>query len=215
MWCHQRNFIFGTKLISHFLYRLQDGGVLPDALERFLRNHVRVIYLVRRDKVRQAISDFLANKVKLWHVYNESERRLATTTSTGLKSASKKYFFRYKYMTEQEDRLGNWVAGTNHIYIDYEELVSNPEAVVGRIANFLGFDDVGPASADIVRISGDVEEALRHRFEVDYAERFGHLPPLYTLNEMQSTPATRPACTELQSLRKFRTLRLGLCQNSS
>ena len=60
------NGVFSTKFISHYLQDLQktkfDFKLLFKNLDKF-------IYLVRKDTLAQAISIVLANKTKIWHIY--------------------------------------------------------------------------------------------------------------------------------------------------
>ncbi len=56
-----KNEVFGTKLISHFLEGYQ---------ESLSFDNFKFIYLIRRDKIAQAVSGFIATKINMWHVYS-------------------------------------------------------------------------------------------------------------------------------------------------
>ena len=65
-----KNSVFGTKLISHFVERyikLSKGEFDP------LSYFSNFIYLVRQDKIAQAVSLFMAQRSGVWHI-NESQK---------------------------------------------------------------------------------------------------------------------------------------------
>ena len=62
--------IFGTKLISHFLFDLQGAAGAPQRLQRMAEQGFRFIHL-QRDLVDQAVSKFLAAKSDVWHARGE------------------------------------------------------------------------------------------------------------------------------------------------
>ena len=128
-----KNGVFGTKLISHFL----EGYQASLSFDNF-----KFIYLIRRDKIAQAVSAFIATKTNMWHIYSEEQ--------------SKKYQSKLKTINIQDSDLER-VHNTYHnclrqelfldhfferynispLIIEYEEFAALPGVTLTKIMNYL------------------------------------------------------------------------------
>lgn len=179
MWRKQRNGWFGTKLISHFLFDLLDRARLPAEVCAAFRARVRIVYVLRRDKAAQAASDFLANHVKTWHVFDEAGRKALEASHGAVAYDYADMRRRFRFMREQEERLADWVRTMDHLLVDYDDLVADPEGTVRSVAAFLGAAAAGTPSAGVVSTRSDAADAIRARFAEDFGAQFGAPPPAF------------------------------------
>jgi len=186
LWRHQRNFVFGTKVISHFLFSLLSKISIPPAVCNHIKAHFSIIYLVRKDKVGQAISDFLANKSYIWHVRDAESLQALSNKHQVIEYSFEDILRRYKFMMEEEKKLSSYIKDTNHLVYFFEDLVADPDAAVGAVAKFLGFKDIGTPTAKVIKTESPINAILRERFVSDFRARFNSDPeecaPLSGLN---------------------------------
>ena len=176
---HQRNSIFGTKLISHYLFRCLSEISCPAEIANFIVADFRIIYLVRKDKVGQAISDFLANKSGIWHVRDQEVSRSLDEIHEQVEYSFDDILHRYKFMLQEDRKMTVCVQNTNHQVYFYEDLISDPRGVTASIAKFLGHKDIGSPDAKVMRTESSMYAALRQRFAADYRARFQADPDEY------------------------------------
>jgi LPS sulfotransferase NodH len=154
-----------------------------------IRQQYKIIYLVRRDKVRQAVSGYLADSVKVWHVRNEKG-----SAKLNLKHAEVEYYFeeilrRYRFLVGEDKKLAAYIKDIEHHLVCYEDMVANPVRAVAAAAKFLGFDDIGTPSAKVMKVDSPATNQFYEQFIADYQERFGRDPECYVAAE---TPETAP-----------------------
>jgi LPS sulfotransferase NodH len=215
LWKHQRNFIFGTKVVSHFLFDLKSKITVPETVSALIRSNLRIIYLVRKDKVRQAISDFLANRVKIWHVRDEKSHIDLRNKHAKIEYSFDEILSRYKFMLNEDERLTKGIQGFEHIVMFYEDLVAQPIISVTTAAEFLGFKNIGEPKAIVVKSDSPAADNFCSRFMVDYESKFGRPPADYIPTQPVSGEQIAPARFELQSLAELKNLSFGQYQKRS
>lgn len=131
--------VFGTKLISHFLFELQQTK--PN-FKQIFKSIDKFILLVRKDKVAQAVSLVVAQKTEVWHLRNNGKNTNYQSKLENIKindplldNVEQKYDFIHK----QEARLKK-VLFNNQIeplVVVYEDILDNAELQINRILDFL------------------------------------------------------------------------------
>ncbi|MGK7899148.1 MAG: Stf0 family sulfotransferase, partial [Xenococcus sp. (in: cyanobacteria)] len=137
------NRFFGTKIISHFLLSYRKKDLNGD---NFLKQYFsKYIYLIREDKIAQAVSIAIAQRTKIWHISNqeqqdEYDKKLQQINHNDItvEEIQKKYDFlvqQEKYLEKffQENQL-------EPLILKYEELVKNPHKYINDILLYLGID---------------------------------------------------------------------------
>jgi trehalose 2-sulfotransferase len=138
------NGVFGTKLISHFLFELKRAK--PNFRDIF-QSIDKYIILVRQDKVAQAVSLVLAQKTEVWHIqksvskdnldyktYQSALENIEIEEDLLLEVKQK-----HQFIINQENRLRR-ILDVNQIEpleIIYEEIVKNTESQIEKVCNFL------------------------------------------------------------------------------
>jgi LPS sulfotransferase NodH len=133
------NGVFGTKLISHFLFELQRAK--PDS-EQIFQSINQFIFLIRKDKLAQAISLVLAQQTQVWHLHSDAKK---TSYKSQLESieiddnllndVEQKVIF----IEQQEDRLQKILAHhqIQPLIVVYEDLLDDAPGQINRILDFL------------------------------------------------------------------------------
>jgi trehalose 2-sulfotransferase len=132
--------VFGTKILIDFLLMAQEAD--PDA-GRFLREAVgdlRVLRIIRRNKVDQAVSDHLARQTGVWHLWNDTTKagygeRLAQVGDDIAGAAAT-----WRKFVANEARLDRLLRenAITPIDIDYDALAADPKGVVKGVAEAMG-----------------------------------------------------------------------------
>jgi trehalose 2-sulfotransferase len=133
------NGVFGTKLISHFLFELQrakpDHKNLWQSIEQF-------ILLIRKDKVAQAVSLVLAQKTEVWHLHSDDKKNSYQAQLDSLKidrSLLNDVEQKVLFIEQQEARLKKTLA--NHqiqpLVVVYEDILADAPGQIDRILDFL------------------------------------------------------------------------------
>lgn len=134
------NGVFGTKLISHFLFELQQSK--PDFPQIF-KSIDKFILLIREDKVAQAVSLVLAQKTEVWHLYgsaNNLDYRSQLDNIEIDRALLDDVEQKYHFINRQEDRLRRILANNqiNPLEIIYEDILEDAPSQVNRILDFIG-----------------------------------------------------------------------------
>jgi len=138
------NGVFGTKLISHFLFELRKAKpnfkkIFP-AIDKY-------IILVRKDKIAQAVSLVLAQKTEVWHIHKKPNQNNANyqayqSALNNIKISDELLLEvkqKHKFIVNQENRLRN-ILNANQIEpleIIYEDIVENAESQINQVLDFL------------------------------------------------------------------------------
>lgn len=169
------NGVFGTKLISHFLFEFlratPDCQQIFDSIDKY-------ILLVRRDKVAQAVSLVLAQKTEIWHIRhhnNTNNNNISYQSKLDhidindalLKNVEQKYNF----INNQEARLKKILAKheIEALELAYEDIVEDAKLQTNRILNFLGIvkpdNYVENVNSEIKKMSSHISQKIIHQFK--------------------------------------------------
>jgi len=167
------NSVFGTKLISHFLFELRQAK--PDFKEVF-KAIDRFILLIRKDKVAQAVSLVLAQTTEVWHIHNNAKKASYQSQLDSIEindelldNVEQKVIF----IKQQEDRLKRVLA--NHkvepLLVVYEDILDDAPGEINRILDFLNI--VKPAGHTMQITSGikRMPSAISQRIIQQYQKR--------------------------------------------
>jgi trehalose 2-sulfotransferase len=137
------NGVFGTKFISHFLLDFKqtkfDFAQIFNSIDKY-------IFLVRRDKIAQAVSIVLAQRTEVWHIRdNEKDLTKNITYQSKLKTVDideallEDVEQKYEFIKRQEARMHQLLEGyqIKPLQVEYEEIVENAELQVERILKYL------------------------------------------------------------------------------
>ena len=134
------NRVFGTKIISHFLFELKQTK--PDFRQIF-RSIDKFILLVRQDKLAQAVSLEVAQQTEIWHLRGDatsinyrSKLESIEIDNSLLNNVEQKYDF----INRQEARLRK-ILSDNQIeplQVVYEDILEDAQLQIDRIIDFLG-----------------------------------------------------------------------------
>ena len=167
------NGIFGTKLISHFLFELKQAK--PD-FHKIFQAIDRFILLIRKDTVAQAVSLVLAQKTEVWHIHNNARKASYQSQLDNIEinnelldDVEQKVIF----IKQQEARLKRVLA--NHkiepLLVAYEDILDDAPGEIERILDFLGI--VKPAGHTLQITSGikRMPSAISQRIIQQYQHR--------------------------------------------
>ncbi len=166
-----KNGIFGTKLISHFLFHFmhlinqEDKGFLQKICQG-----LKLIYLVREDKYSQAVSAYVAHQTGIWHANNNQ-----ALETQQLKAQDIEYNFEsihqfYTEILKEENRLSTLLDELKipSLRVNYEMLVENPCQVMTDVSQYLGvnqtFVDI---KSDNLRLGNQINTQLISQFKHD------------------------------------------------
>ncbi|MEM8674117.1 MAG: Stf0 family sulfotransferase [Cyanobacteria bacterium P01_G01_bin.67] len=135
------NGVFGTKIISHFLFELKQTK--PDFKQLF-KSIDKFILLVRKDKLAQAVSLVVAQKTEVWHLHHNGQDKDTDyqskleniEISDGLLDDVEQ---KCNFIIRQEIRLKKLLAEhqIEPLIIVYEDILENPEQQIKIILEFL------------------------------------------------------------------------------
>jgi LPS sulfotransferase NodH len=136
------NGVFGTKFISHFLpTRYQSDSNFKEILSQF-----NFIYIIRRDKIAQAASGYIAQKTKTWHIDTDERYKAyqASLNEINIEDADLEKLHSYYRWILEEERF--WEAffekrQISPLVIEYEQFVESPERQVNKILKYLKIID--------------------------------------------------------------------------
>ncbi|MBJ3774890.1 Stf0 family sulfotransferase [Acuticoccus mangrovi] len=188
----RKNDVFGTKIISHFLRDLK--RLLTPAewalLEQFAGGAFK-IYLLRRNKLMQALSRDRAKSTQHYHLFSEGRREEYADKSQA-------WTYDFARISEEIVRLGNeeqqlfdimsaWPKGAGYLVVDYEQM--DADAIASTVAQGLQVT----LAADIERkdthiLRDDKTREFAERFVADYRAAYRaddsstHLPHSFFLD---------------------------------
>lgn len=167
------NKVFGTKIIWDFLQMFRTRLVAAEydwLLEQL--SHFSFFYLVRNDKVGQAVSDYVAHATGVWHKWRgateQYEEKLKQVSDQNMDELVRTY----NKFCAGEEQLRRFLEsiGASVKEVRFEEICEDPRREAAKIASALGFeideDNVkGPPSLE--RTTSDqhmkLESELRRR----------------------------------------------------
>ena len=138
------NGVFGTKLISHFLFEFQRAK--PD-FKQIFNSIDKFILLVRKDKVAQAVSLVLAQKTEVWHIHSNVNQNNTSYQSYRSRldnieindALLSEVQQKFKFIQNQEVRLKKILTANQRepLILTYEDIVEDPQSQINRVLNFL------------------------------------------------------------------------------
>jgi LPS sulfotransferase NodH len=178
-----RNEVFGFKLMSwyldDFLHRLRDTRAFGDAATdelTMLRNafpHLRFVHIVRRHKLRQALSTARALQTGLWKVQegktaSREPQFDAELIEQSLREAERQEKMWYTFF----ERIG-----ITPFRVEYEELCRDYEATVRGVLDFLKISlarsaRIGPPVT--IRQSDEISRMWEERFLTERPSVYSH-----------------------------------------
>lgn len=170
----QQNGFFSTKIISHFFLDLARKGCNEsDALQFFERNHVRAIYLSRKDRVGHALSVLAARKTGVYHTQQPEMERWQYPDYDFDETLRT-----YRAFERQERALWRFVEQLPHVYrVTYEELCKDPRPEMRRVLDFIGAKECSVAeSSGVERMPTGKALEYAERFRGEYVRKFGANP---------------------------------------
>lgn len=132
------NAVFGTKFISRFL----EGHINENNELIYLLKNFKFIYLIRRDKLSQVVSEFIAAKTNMWHIYSERQAQNYQDKLERLKIEDSdliQLHKMYKNCLREEKFLEN-LFDRYQIFpltVEYEKFVADPEENLNKILKYL------------------------------------------------------------------------------
>jgi LPS sulfotransferase NodH len=139
------NEVFGTKIIWDFLqmFHVRLAAAEYDwLLEQFSK--FNFFYLVRDDKVSQAVSDYVARATGVWHKWSEKAGRYEEKLK-GISDSStnlNELLGTYNKFCAGEDKLRHFLEkiGAPVTEIRFEQICEDPRREAAKIARALGFE---------------------------------------------------------------------------
>jgi LPS sulfotransferase NodH len=143
---------------------------------KFLNEHLdAVIYLERKDTVDQALSRWIAQHTRIWHVYNaEQEQRQALLSKQCPYRFNQIYYFWVRFHAEKEFWRQNLDQITPPVLrIDYERMLADPVVAISDCLQFLDHDPGQLKLPDQLKPAAPKPKELREQFLEDMENRFG------------------------------------------
>ncbi|MGH2413179.1 MAG: Stf0 family sulfotransferase [Microcystaceae cyanobacterium] len=136
-----QNGVFGTKLIFQFLSVFSQSEDFEQILKQF-----KLIYLTRRDKIAQAVSLFLAQKTKIWHIYSSQQNKKyqSQLKQVNIEDSDLEILHSiYQRILNQEHFLESFFERCQLVplIIEYEKFIEQPEKHLNTIVNYLNIVD--------------------------------------------------------------------------
>lgn len=133
--------VFGTKLIWDFLRSFQ-AHLTPEERDWFLERirACALYYLVREDKVEQAVSEHVAFSIGVWHKWENThqgyDQKLAQLGAVDLAALVKTY----DSMLAREEALQSWLdrSGLAYRRLSFDDICADPRGQARAIARQLG-----------------------------------------------------------------------------
>lgn len=168
------NKVFGTKFISHFLKGHIKAS--PEFKKIFDTYISKFIYLVRRDRIAQAVSLFLAKKTKIWHIPNQNIYDLYINKINQLNfqdSDLEEVHKLHLFLLEEEAFLRKLFKDNKiePLLIEYESLVQYPQIYLKNILDFLSietYQEINFETNAIKKTSSDLSKSIVERYSKKY-----------------------------------------------
>lgn len=133
------NSVFGTKLISHFLFELKQTK--PDFKQVF-KSIDKFILLIRKDKLAQAVSLVVAQKTEVWHLHNNGKNNNYQAKLENIEINNQlldNVEQKHDFICKQEARLQKILANNQiePLIVVYEDILTNAELQISHILDFL------------------------------------------------------------------------------
>jgi LPS sulfotransferase NodH len=168
------NSVFGTKFISHFLKDFQQTQFDFDQIFQLIPKY---IYLVRRDKIAQAVSVVVAQITNVWHIDN-SNRHLDYQTKLQTididEHLLQKVHRNYRSLEQGEVYLNQLFKRyqISPLRIEYEQLLENKTEQVQKIFDYLNIEYSQQHLADLQSTFKKTSSSLSEQIISKYQEKY-------------------------------------------
>lgn len=137
--CGQVGGLFGTKIISEFLFDAVGKAQAGDTLACLHKRGFQFIHL-SRDLAEQAVSKYVAGRTDLWHVHGEvrSQHQARIAQVPYDQAALRQHYQRAKAETEALNDALARLPATAVLAARYEDFTSEPLAALQQAASYLG-----------------------------------------------------------------------------
>ena len=171
------NGVFGTKIISHFLFRALNLGSASGA--DFLASYkdkTKIIYLERHDKVAQAISRLFAREAQVYNVRLREKKKQRNEVLQDLDYDYDRLAGIVDSLEKEEAKLRDalYASGPDVHEVAYEALDKDAEPEVLKILEFLDID-IGPnfefMPTNIKKVRDERNKEFYDRFQQDRRNR--------------------------------------------
>ena len=151
------NGVFGTKIISHFLFEFQQTK--PN-FKQIFKAIDKFILLIRKDKLAQAVSLVLAQKTEIWHLHTNKKDPTYQSKLADIKidrALLDDVEQKYDFIHRQETRLKRMLAKHQQkpLEIFYEDILEDAPQQIERILDFLA---IAKPESYIPRINSGVKK---------------------------------------------------------
>ncbi len=125
------------------------------------------IYLQRKDKVAQAVSLVVANQTGLWHLNSDGSEKQRTGSHKNPEYSYKQISKELSMLEDEADGWEEWFKSNNiePLRVWYEDLSSDPLAVLDRIMDFIGRSSNSEIKVRTARTSSDLNKQWSDRFK--------------------------------------------------
>lgn len=171
--------LFGTKVIADFAAALWPH--LDESQCRALErdwSDAGLVHLERQDKVGQAVSQFIADETRVWHVRNPGDEDAYTERKRSVVYDGERIKAAYERFQDDEARLRSYVKSRSGpiLHVTYEDLVADVQKVVSETVAFI--NGKPPSPVDLTHekyfpMSDDVNSEFAERFRRDLAREGG------------------------------------------
>jgi len=136
------NEVFGTKFIGYFF---QPHYQTNFDFNRILKSF-KFIYLVRRDKVAQATSLFMAQKTKTWHIASNQKNKdyQEKLSEVAIEDSDLAQIHSYHKLILSQEKFWETFFEQNHLSplaIEYEQFVKSQEEQINQVLKYLEIID--------------------------------------------------------------------------
>jgi LPS sulfotransferase NodH len=170
MRCGTRGGTFSTKIIGEFLDGLDLSSSHGKETVRALLADFKFVRL-RRNKVEQAVSSFIASEMRQWHVKDRAHLDDYNTRKNNIEYKFGSIKWVYDRSVEAENNIDRVLeaSGVDALVVDYSDLVNDMDTVVSRIRDLVGLPPVAdkPRGAGMVRTFDAKNAEFCTRFSTD------------------------------------------------
>lgn len=148
--------------VHNFNFFWWDPLEKPYLIQYAKRQRLKILHLVRRKVYRTAISGFYAGETGIWRAKSEEETRQIRIT-VDLEKLQKKALGIARTIARFED----WLSGSPHLQVDYEDLTENREHVLESLQSYLGLKHEIVDEPGFVKTTPPLEETIENYDEIE------------------------------------------------
>jgi len=177
------NGIFGTKIIYGF-WMMAEEYMLAEEKEYMLTffKRVPIIYIERSDKVAQAVSNVIARRTGVWHLWRDDMKQSYQDKLREVDENLASAVASYKRFVQEESDLAAFIEanGGSVIKIEYEDLASRPKETIAAAARRLGLTvscEYSESDLSLQPTGSATHELFRERLEAELKRLSGRTSP--------------------------------------